>query len=270
MSGALKRFSPWIMKSRRTLMIVNPLSTKASPSRVLPKRRVSKAEADSRKSIARPGAAISAATDERRRSRGRVRSDASRTAILDATLNLLDTTPLRQISIESIARQAGVGKTTIYRWWKSKAAVVIEAFVGNHVSHTPMPKASSPRDALSRHIHLLVEEYSGWSGRIVSQILAEGQSNPDVLREFRERFWYGRHAVVREVVEEARRLGEFRVDMEPELQMDILYAPIYFRLLVGHLPLDKRFADAHCATMMKVLAPQKAAAASKTKRRKVA
>jgi len=207
----------------------------------------------------------------RARPPGRARSDSSRVAILDATLKLLETTPLQQISIESIARQAGVGKATIYRWWNSKAAVVIEAFLHAHVSHTPMQKGGSPREALIRHIHLLVEEYSGWSGRIVAQLLAEGQGDKDVLREFRERFWYGRRAVVREVVEDARRCGEFRSDMEAELQMDILYAPIYFRLLVGHLPLDKKFADAHCATMMQMLSPPEAIAGAKpTQRRRTA
>ena len=118
-------------------------------------------------------------------------------AILDATLKLLETTPLQQVSIESIAREAGVGKATIYRWWSSKAAVVIEAFLQTHVSHTPMEKGGSPREAIARHFHLLVDEYSGWSGRIVAQIMAEGQSEPNVLREFRERFWYGRRALVR-------------------------------------------------------------------------
>lgn len=208
----------------------------------------------------------------RPRSPGRVRSDASRVAILNATLKLLETTPLQQISIESIAREAGVGKATIYRWWNSKAAVVIEAFLHTHLSHTPMPKGVSPRNALTRHVHLLVEEYSGWSGRIVSQILAEGQGDPDVLREFRERFWYGRRAVVREVFEEARRQGEFRSDIDTELQMDILYAPIYFRLLMGHLPLDKKFADAHCAAMMHLLAfpEQETAAPVPAGRRKAA
>lgn len=200
-----------------------------------------------------------------------MRSDASRVAILDATLKLLETNPLQQISIESIAREAGVGKATIYRWWNSKAAVVIDAFLHTHVSHTPMPKGVSPREALTKHVHLLVEEYSGWSGRIVSQIMAEGQGDPDVLREFRERFWYGRRAVVREVVEDARRRGEIRSDMDTELQMDVLYAPIYFRLLMGHLPLDKKFADTHCAAMMQMLAPPEAeAAAAPARRRKTA
>jgi len=192
-------------------------------------------------------------------------------AILEATLKLLEATPVQQISIESIAREAGVGKATIYRWWNSKAAVVIEAFLHTHLSHTTMPKVESPREALTRHVHLLVEEYSGWSGRIVSQIMAEGQSDPDVLREFRERFWYGRRAVVREVLEDARRLGEIRDDLDTELQMDILYAPIYFRLLMRHLPLDKKFADQHCAAIMQMLTPVgKVAGATQAKRRKLA
>lgn len=216
--------------------------------------------------LAAPGAGVA-----RPRLPGRARSDTSRVAILDATLKLLETTPVQQISIESIAREAGVGKATIYRWWNSKAAVVIEAFLHTHVSHTPMPKGVGPREALMRHIHLLVEEYSGWSGRIVSQIMAEGQGDPDVLREFRERFWYGRRAVVREVVEDARRLGEFRSDLDTELQMDILYAPIYFRLLMRHLPLDKKFADAHCAAITQLLAPpEKEAGAAPARKRKVA
>lgn len=204
------------------------------------------------------------------RSPGRVRSDTSRVAILDATLKLLGSTPLQQISIESIAREAGVGKATIYRWWNSKAAVVIEAFLHTHLAHTPMPKGVSPREALTRHIHLLIEEYSGWSGRIVSQIMGEGQGDPDVLREFRERFWYGRRAVVREVVEDARRCGEFRSDMETELQMDILYSPIYLRLLMRHMPLDKKFADSHCSAIMQILAPPAKAVSRPPLRRKAA
>jgi len=203
-----------------------------------------------------------------KRTPGRARSDASRVAILGAALKLLETTPLQQISIESIAREAGVGKATIYRWWSSKAAVVIEAFVQYHVSHTAIPKGMGPREALARHMRLLVDEYGAVSGQIVAQILAEGQGDPSVLREFRERFWYGRRALVRELVEEARSKGEFRSDMETELQMDILYAPIYLRLIMRHMPLDRKFADAHVAAMMELLAPPAAEAAGK--RRKLA
>lgn len=217
---------------------------------------------------ARVAKATGIAPVEPRRSPGRARSDTSRLAVLSSTLKLLEKTPLQQISIESIAREAGVGKATIYRWWSSKAAVVIDAFVQNHVVHTPMPKGVSCQKALTSHIHLLVEQYGGWPGRIVAQILSEGQSDPDVLRELRERFFYGRRAVVREVIEEGRRSGEIRTDIDAETQMDILYAPIYFRLIMGHLPLDRKFADQHCAVMFKLLGSQAQTSASPAKRRK--
>ncbi|BEP58712.1 hypothetical protein GmRootV118_59560 [Variovorax sp. V118] len=191
--------------------------------------------------------------EDRRRSPGRTRSDTSRTAILRSTLKLLESNTLQQVSIEAIAREAGVGKATIYRWWTSKASVVIDAFMQYHVAHTPMPKKISAHEALNRHLHSLIEEYGGRSGRLVAQILAEGQGDPTVLREFRERFFYGRQAVVREVIEQACRTGEFRADLDAETAMDMLYSPIYFRLLIDHLPLDKAFADAHAATMLNLL-----------------
>lgn len=190
-----------------------------------------------------------------KRTPGRARSDASRTAILNATLTLLETQSLQQISIEAIAREAGVGKGTIYRWWPSKAAVVIEAFLVNHVSRVSATKGMGPREAVIHILRLLIKEYAGREGRIVAQIIAEGQSDPDVLREFRERFWYGRRAMALELVNEARRLGEFRDDIPVDCQLDLLFSPIYFRLLSGQAPLNQEFSDAHCDAVMHLMAP---------------
>lgn len=195
-------------------------------------------------------------SEERRRSPGRTRSDTSRTAILRATLKLLESNTLQQVSIEAIAREAGVGKATIYRWWTSKASIVIDAFVQSHVAHTPMPIDLSAREALDRHVHLLIEQYGGRPGRLVAQILAEGQSDAIVLREFRERFAHGRRAMVREVIDEGRRRGEFRTDIDPDMQADLLYAPIYQRLVMQHQPLDKQFADLLSATVLKLICVQ--------------
>jgi AcrR family transcriptional regulator len=191
----------------------------------------------------------------RRRAPGRTRSDASRLAILNAALKLLETQNLQQITIESIAREAEVGKATIYRWWPSKASIVIEAFVQNHIVHTQMHVGRTTRDVLCEHMHSLVEQYGGWPGKVVGQILAEGQSNPQVLREFRERFFYGRRSMVREVLEEGRRRGEVRTDMDTEMLMDLLYASVYFRLMMQHLPLDPAFADQLSDTVLKVIEP---------------
>ena len=79
------------------------------------------------------------------------RSEASRLSILDATLRLLadENLTMKSLSVEAIAKEAGVGKTTIYRWWPSKAAVVIDAFVENHILHTPVRTDVSVCDALA-------------------------------------------------------------------------------------------------------------------------
>ncbi|WP_372731410.1 TetR/AcrR family transcriptional regulator [Novosphingobium sp.] len=172
---------------------------------------------------------------------GRPRSEATRRAILSATLELLGEGSIQSITIEAIAKQAGVSKATIYRWWQSKASVVIDAFIENHMVHTPMRYDIHPAEALLVHWRLLVEQYSGWPGQIVAQILAEGQSDPSIQREFRERFYYGRRAVVREVIDNLRTHVPRLREIDSEVLMDILYSPVYQRLLWGYGPLDAKF-----------------------------
>lgn len=176
---------------------------------------------------------------------GRPRSAETRTQILAATVRLLESRTVQSISIEAIAREAGVGKATIYRWWDSKALVVIDAFMEHHVIKTPMPRNLPPGRAIATHLVSLIHEYGGWSGRIVAQIIAEGQADPAVLRVFRERFHYGRRALVREMLEEWRAVERIRVPENVEVLAELLYAPVYMRLLTGNGPLDDRFARAH-------------------------
>jgi hypothetical protein len=76
-----------------------------------------------------------------------------------------------------------------------------------------------------------------------------------VLREFRERFFHDRRAMALELVNEARRLGEFRDDVPAEFLLDQLFAPIYFQLLLEHAPLDQEFAYAYCENVMRLMAP---------------
>lgn len=204
---------------------------------------------------------------------GRPRSQATRSQILSTTIRLLKKQSVQTITIEAIAREAGVGKATIYRWWNSKALVVIDAFMDQYVTKTPMDRDLPPGDAIAQHIMSIVHEYSGWSGRLVAQIIAEGQSDPDVLREFRHRFHYGRRAVVREMLEAWRQSASIPAPPNIELLGDLLYAPIYMRLLLGHAPLDEDFAHEHITYIFSLLGvkmtlPKKPAAktASRTAR----
>lgn len=172
---------------------------------------------------------------------GRPRSEATRKSILAATLKLLRTESIQAITIEAIAREAGVSKATIYRWWQSKASVVIDAFIEHHIVLTPMRHDIHPAEALLAHWRMFATQYSGWPGRIVAQILAEGQSDPEIQREFRERFYYGRRAVVREVLDKLRKAVPTIGPIDNEMLMDLMYSSVYMRLMWGYGPIDEKF-----------------------------
>ncbi len=175
--------------------------------------------------------------------RGRPRSEAARQAILEATRALLKTTTIRDLTIEAIAKRAGVGKTTIYRRWPSKAAVVIDA-IEVIVPRSRLMALQSISAALSAQVRHLVEQYRGRYGRIVAELIAEGQADPEVLAAFRERFLLRRRVVARDLIEHGKATGEFDPHLDTDLVCDILFGPIYYRLLVAHLPLDDEFAEA--------------------------
>ncbi|MBD2772739.1 TetR/AcrR family transcriptional regulator [Iningainema tapete] len=173
---------------------------------------------------------------------GRPRSVEAEQAILNATWKLLIEGTVRDLSIEAIARAAGVGKTTIYRWWQSKTAVVIDAFLAKVTNEIPFPDKSSATEALTEQVISLVKAYSGDYGRIVAEIIAEGQGDKEALENFRQRFLLPRRLAARAVIEKGIQSGEFDPNLDAELAMDILYGPIYYRLLIAHLPLNEEFA----------------------------
>ncbi|MGH8596182.1 MAG: TetR/AcrR family transcriptional regulator [Gammaproteobacteria bacterium] len=178
-----------------------------------------------------------------KRACGRPRSVQARQAILEATARLLAATPLKLLAIENIAREAGVGKATIYRWWPNKAAIVIDAFFEEVEPRTAFEKAPTAAEAIRNQAMRMVHVIGGPIGRIAAQIIAEGQSDPSVIEHFRARFLRRRRAAATEIIKTGIANGEFRDDLDIELAIDLIYGPIWYRLLVGHQPLDAHFAE---------------------------
>lgn len=165
-----------------------------------------------------------------------IRSEQSRLAILQTTMRLLDdresaAVTVQQLSIERIAREAGVSKTTIYRWWPNKASVIIDTFLENHILATPMREDLPPLDALREHVVALAALYSGHEGRLMAQLIAESQYDPGTLDEFKKHFWRPRREVVNRVIERGIEEGSIRGDRTPDQIAERIYAPIYFQLL---------------------------------------
>ncbi|MHA1601070.1 MAG: TetR/AcrR family transcriptional regulator [Alphaproteobacteria bacterium] len=173
---------------------------------------------------------------------GRPRSTESQQAIFEATSRLMDSMPVRALTIEGVAKAAGVGKPTIYRWWDSKCALVMDVFLAKTAAQVPIAETGSVVAALSDHVQRVITMLRGRPGQIVAEIVGEGQADPHILEEFRERFFLRLLAPARAAIERGKQTGELPGDLDTDLAMDLIYGPIYYRLLVGHQPLDKAFA----------------------------
>ena len=95
--------------------------------------------------------------------------------------------------------------------------------------------------------------YKSPGGRLFCQFIAEGQSDPDLLALFRERFLHPRRKAVREMWERGVARGEIRPELDPELVIDLIFGPMVYRLLVGHGPLDDADAEAMVAAVFRGL-----------------
>jgi AcrR family transcriptional regulator len=187
------------------------------------------------------------------KSRGRQRSEESEEAILKATLLLLKEKPLRDVTIDEIARRAGVGKATIYKWWPSKAYVALDAFTRNMTRSVPIPDTGSAESDFKEQLRSLYAFYASKAGRILRQFLAEAQSDKEFARLFRERFLKPRREAVGVIFDRAVKRGEIESNLDRELIMDMIYGPGIFRLLVENAPLDRKVADSIISTLYRGL-----------------
>src|ERR687890_588463 len=178
------------------------------------------------------------------RSPGRPRSERAHRAILQAANDLLESEEFAAVTVEAIAERAGVSKATVYRWWPNRAAVVMDGFLSIVSSQVPFPHTGRAREDIRIHMRRLAEAFSGKIGSTVAALIAEGQSDPELAEALRSRWLSVRRGEARGILELGIERGELRDDIDPEVAVDVLYGPIYYRLLVGHAPLDNDFADA--------------------------
>ena len=147
------------------------------------------------------------------------------------------------MTVEAIAQRAGVSKATIYRWWPNRAAVVMDGFLSIVSSEVPFPHTGHAREDIRIHMRRLSEAFSGNLGRTVAALIAEGQADPELAEALRSRWLSVRRTEAKEILELGIERGELREDLDPEVAVDVLYGPIYYRMLVGHAPLGEDFAD---------------------------
>src|SRR5262245_3171273 len=177
------------------------------------------------------------------RPRGRPPSARARAAILQAAGELLSEGGPGAVTMEGIAARAGVGKPTIYRWWPDRHAVTMAALMEHGDEGKPDQRSRSAREALRRQLRAVAERFSTPVGRHVTTMLAASDPESELAKAFRNHFVLARRAEGRELLHQAIAAGELRPDADVDVALDLLYGAMFFRLLLGHAPLDARFAD---------------------------
>ena len=178
------------------------------------------------------------------RGRGRPRDEDARARILQAAIQLLETTCFTNATVDAIAERAGASKATIYRWWPNKEAVFIEALHDATAQELPFPDTGDLREDIRQQLHNFVKLLTGRRGRTFKAFIAAAQSDPEVAEAFRNLWIKPRRAQAKAALERHQREGRMSKDVDVECFIDLLYGPFYFRLMAGHRPLTPAVAEA--------------------------
>lgn len=172
---------------------------------------------------------------------GRPRSQLTHRAVLDAARELVVERGYAAATIEAIAAKSGVAKTTIYRSWPNRAALLVELLfeIANEVA--PPPTVRPSLDALRTELHLAAIAAGGLTGQLLNSLLGEAQSDPQVRRALLDGLFYPRSGASMNAIREAQAAGELRADVPPEIAVDLMFGPMFYRMFVQHEPLNEQF-----------------------------
>ena len=182
-------------------------------------------------------------TSPRRLGRPRLREAAAHARVLDAVCDILRERPSRDLTMELVAKRAGVGKPTLYKWWSTKAALILATFAERlSVSREPV-QADTAEQSVRARARRLADEFDGFFGTVMAGLIAEGQGDAAVLRDlYRNHVSPSRAATIAEI-ERGMETGELAPGTDPAFVVDSIFAPLYFRLMLRSEPITGAYAD---------------------------
>jgi AcrR family transcriptional regulator len=172
----------------------------------------------------------------------RTRDEAARRRVLNGARDLVSERGPRAVTVDEIAAAAGVGKQTLYRWWPSKSSVIMDALI-ELTDPDPADLPESTYEALRLQLRRVAGMFASRNGELIRELVADSQGNPALAKDFRDRFFAHRRARGAATLEKGIVTGELRPDLDVEDALDVLYGPLWLRLLVGHRPVRQAAAD---------------------------
>jgi AcrR family transcriptional regulator len=178
-----------------------------------------------------------------RRGRPPIEAAESHARILDAVYELLQDRSVRDLTMEAVAKRAGVGKPTLYKWWPTKASLVLAMFKERIAGALPPPSVGPAEEAIRDAARALIGPLNGQLGKVLSELIAEGQSQPAILRELFDKHIRGHQGADAAGIERGKTSGELASDVDPQLIIDAVFGAIFYRLLFRTSPLTEEFSD---------------------------
>ncbi|MFE4961287.1 TetR/AcrR family transcriptional regulator [Streptomyces sp. NPDC056660] len=193
--------------------------------------------------------------------RGRPRSEAVESAILEGVMKLLEEgVPLAELSIERIARTAGVGKATIYRRWNGKEELFVDVMRAAEPPDPELPGTSMRDDLVVLLESLRRRGLMNRSSAILHNVYAQMKSSPRIWNAYHVNVVNPRRELGKEVLRRGQRNGELRADIDVDLANDMFTGPMLLRAILrpdAELPegLAEQIVDSVLAGLRPVSSP---------------
>src|SRR5258708_919128 len=173
-----------------------------------------------------------------RRSVKRLRPEEIEAVIIDTVFEDLLEHGFRAVTVESISAKTGIAKTSIYRRWPNKAAMVMEAFLFKIGPGIEFPRKPSYVESIRFKMLVWAKAFGGPFGSMIKALLGEARLDAELAEAFRPRWIAPRREAAKEVLQSAIRNKELRPDVDLDQALDALYGGLYYRLMIGSGPLS--------------------------------
>jgi AcrR family transcriptional regulator len=175
--------------------------------------------------------------------RGRKRDRQVRATILTVLIQQIQELGYSNVTIDGLAKAAKVGRMTIYRWWRTKAEIALEAaeFIAESAAPVVIEQQTSLETTLQ---NLLINTFAALedTGTLYAALMSEAQSDPNFATLFYERFVLQRRQGLENLFKKGQQQGEISDRVCLDLLVDLVYGAMWYRLLMRHAPLDASFA----------------------------
>jgi AcrR family transcriptional regulator len=180
---------------------------------------------------------------EAKRGRGRPRSEKARQAVLNAALALAAERGPSAITMEAIAQRAQVSKDTLYRWWRSRTEIVLEALGGYGDEVIRVPDTGTLAGDLRAFMRATAKALDLATRQLLRALAAGAAADPAFAETVRRQFLTRRRAALAAVLERAVGRGELPEDRVAMI-IDFVFGSLWYRLIFNVGPLDRAWADA--------------------------